>query len=110
MPRGYEKEDLLQEGALKWLERRDDWDSSISQKSTFLFKVVIEHIYRIISECNNYKHLANRDSLSLVDGLTPCIVTFKACDSKNGGGSLIAHGIYGYGHKKIPVRKTGWEE
>jgi len=31
MPRGYEKEDLLQEGALKWLERRDDWDSSISQ-------------------------------------------------------------------------------
>jgi DNA-directed RNA polymerase specialized sigma24 family protein len=70
MPRGYEKNDLMQEGWLAWLEYRDGWSEGRGAISTFLYRVVEMKIKWLIRKSNYQKRVGFRDSISFIDDIT----------------------------------------
>lgn len=70
MPRGYERNDLLQEGACAWLRVRDKWSSRRGRKSTFLYRVVEDRVREIMRTGNLAKRVGFRDSISFIDDIT----------------------------------------
>jgi len=104
MPRGYDRDDVLQEGALAWLEYRDRLNKLKGKKTTLLYKVVNGRICDLIRTNNTGKRNSERDSIPYIDGFTPT-ATFNPKR-----GTYMAQNIYGQGNKKIPIRKTGWED
>ena len=71
LPRGYEKEDLLQEGAIAWFLARDDWDRDRSKMSTFLYDVIYKHIRDIIRKGDAEKRASDKYAIKYLDGITP---------------------------------------
>ncbi len=54
-PRGYDREDLLQEGRLAWWQAMETHDPAKGAKSTLIFTVVRRKIYDLIRAGNTDK-------------------------------------------------------
>lgn len=71
MPRGYERDDLLQEGAIAWFMARDGWSEERGKLSTFLYNVVSRHIRGIIRKGDAEKRASDKYAIKYLDGITP---------------------------------------
>ncbi len=101
IPRGYEIEDLLQEGALAWWQAMDKHNPDHGAKSTFLFTVVRRQIIDLIRGGDTDKRKAGRDSIEYIDGVTPMEPSY--------GNRKISPELIEYdGDEELARKPTGW--
>jgi DNA-directed RNA polymerase specialized sigma subunit len=69
MPRGYEREDMLQEGRLAWLKAKEKYDHN-RKKTTFAFKAISNHVKNLIIAGNTDKRKIAQYLLSYDEVIT----------------------------------------
>jgi hypothetical protein len=70
LPRGYDREAMLQEGRLKWAAVKDKHAENKGKKSTYCFKVIRNQITDLIRAGNTDKRKIEQYTLEYIKGIT----------------------------------------
>ncbi len=63
MPRGYDREDMIQEGRLAWFKAREKFNPN-REKTTYVYQVIDNHIKNLIRDGNRQKRKIAQHTIS----------------------------------------------